>query len=73
MLFGLHVAGVWSAIAVSHPRVRAATGTPLGQLYLAFEEGLSRLMYTEGRPGMRSDARMSRPAGGGNLGYLSSA
>ncbi len=61
-LFGLYVTGLLGWIS---DRVRAAGGAQwaAGQVYLAFVDGLARLMYTEGRMQMRADPR---------LGYLSS-
>jgi cytochrome c-type biogenesis protein len=63
ILFGLQVAGVLGWIA---DRIRAAGGdkNPVGRGYIAFTDGLARLMYTEGRVQVRTDRRW---------GYLSSA
>ena len=63
ILFGLQVAGVLGLIA---DRVRRAGGdrNPLGRGYIAFVDGLSRLLYSEGRV----QARPNR-----SWGYLSSA
>lgn len=63
VIFGLQVAGVLSALADT---VRRSGGdkNPLGRGYLAFEDGLSRLLYTEGRVQVQTDRRW---------GYLSSA
>ncbi len=63
VVFGLQVAGVLGWIA---GLVRAGGGRkhPLGRGYLAFEDGLSRLLYTEGRVQVKADPRW---------GYLSSA
>jgi len=62
ILFGLYVAGSLTWIA---DRVRAAGGeqSAVGRAYLAFVDGLARLMYTEGRVQARADPR---------FGYLSS-
>jgi cytochrome c-type biogenesis protein len=63
ILFGLQVAGVLGWIA---GRVRRSGGdrTPLGRSYLAFVDGLNRLLYSEGRVHAPADR---------SLGYLSSA
>lgn len=63
ILFGLQVAGVLGWIA---DRVRAAgkADHPIGRAYVAFVDGLGRLMYTEGRVQARVDRKW---------GYLSSA
>lgn len=63
IIFGLQVTGVFGWIA---ERIRKAGGaeTPVGRGYIAFTEGLGRLMYTEGRVQARVDRRW---------GYLSSA
>jgi cytochrome c-type biogenesis protein len=62
IVFGLYIAGLFSWIA---DRVAAAGGdrNPLGRGYIAFVDGLSRLMYTEGRVQKQVDRRW---------GYLSS-
>lgn len=63
IVFGLQVSGALAWIA---NRVREGDGRtrPLGRAYLTFEDGLSRLLYTEGRVQMKADPRW---------GYLSSA
>lgn len=63
IVFGLQVAGVLGWIA---ERLRKAgrDRNPLAGAYIAFTEGLGRLMYTEGRVQARVDRRW---------GYLSSA
>ncbi len=63
ILFGLQVTGALGWIA---GRVKAAGGDKnlLGRGYIAFTEGLGRLMYTEGRVQVRADRKW---------GYLSSA
>lgn len=62
IVFGLQVAGVFGWIA---ERIRRAGGdkNPLGRGYIAFADGLGRIMYTEGRVQARVDRRW---------GYLSS-
>jgi len=63
ILFGLQVTGLLGWIA---DRVAASGGdrNPLGRGYIAFTEGLGRVMYTEGRVQVRTDRRW---------GYLSSS
>jgi cytochrome c-type biogenesis protein len=63
IIFGLQVAGVLGWMA---DKIRSAGGGRnfIGRSYLAFESGLSQLMYTEGRVKVQSDRRW---------GYLSSA
>jgi cytochrome c-type biogenesis protein len=63
ILFGLQVTGVlgWSADLVRRTR---GDSNPVGGVYVAFVDGLARLMYTEGRIQVRADRRW---------GYLSSA
>lgn len=63
IVFGLQVAGVFGWLA---ERIRRAGGdkNPLGRGYIAFTDGLGRIMYTEGRVQARVDRRW---------GYLSSA
>lgn len=63
ILFGLQVAGVFGWIA---DRIRRGGGADnlLGRGFIAFTEGLGRIMYTEGRVQARVDRRW---------GYLSSA
>ena len=56
ILFGLQVAGVFPWLAA---RIRATGGdkNPLGRGFIAFTDGLSRAMYTEGRVQVRADRR----------------
>lgn len=56
ILFGLYVTGILSWLA---DRVRAAGGDRHGpgRAYLAFVDGLARIMYTEGRVQARADPR----------------
>ena len=63
IIFGLQVAGVLGWIAAA---VRRAGGdrNPVSRGYIAFVDGLARLMYTEGRVQVRADRKW---------GYLSSA
>jgi cytochrome c-type biogenesis protein len=63
IVFGLQVMGLFGWIA---DRVRAAGAakSPAGKAYLALEDGLARVLYTEGRVQVRANH---------NLGYLSSA
>ena len=63
IVFGLQVAGVLPGIA---DRIRRAGGDrkAIGHAYVAFVDGLSRVMYTEGRVQVRADRKW---------GYLSSA
>jgi cytochrome c-type biogenesis protein len=62
IVFGLQVIGVLGWLA---ERIRRAGGdrNPIGRGYIAFVEGLGRLMYTEGRVQVRTNHRW---------GYLSS-
>ncbi len=62
ILFGVYVSGVlgWIADAI---RTRGGAANPIGRGYLAFVDGLARLMYAEGRVQVRADRR---------LGFLSS-
>jgi cytochrome c-type biogenesis protein len=63
LLFGLQVVGVLGWVA---ERVRRSGGSrnAIGRSYLALEEGLARLMYTEGRVQVHTDP---------SWGYVSSA
>ncbi len=63
IVFGLQVTGIFGWIA---DRIRRAGGAdnPLGRGFIAFTDGLGRIMYTEGRV----QARVNR-----RWGYLSSA
>ena len=63
ILFGLHVMGALEAIA-EPIRKQGAGASSIGRAFLAFEDGLTRVLYTEGRVQMRANRR---------LGYLSSA
>lgn len=56
ILFGLQVVGVFPWLA---GRIRAAggDGNALGHGFIAFSDGLSRLMYTEGRVQVQADRR----------------
>ncbi len=56
ILFGLQVVGVFPWLA---DRIRAAHGdrNPLGRAFIAFTDGLSRAMYTEGRVQVRANRR----------------
>jgi cytochrome c-type biogenesis protein len=58
ILFGLQVVGVFPWLA---GRIRATGGAknPLGRGFVAFTDGLSRAMYTEGRVQVRADRRWS--------------
>ena len=63
IVFGLEVAGVFDWIA-ERLRKTGRDKSALAQAYIAFAEGLARVMYTEGRVQARVDRRW---------GYLSSA
>jgi cytochrome c-type biogenesis protein len=56
ILFGLYVSGLLGGIADA---VRKSVGAanPIGRGYIAFVDGLARLMYTEGRVQVRADRR----------------
>ncbi len=62
IVFGLQVAGLWAWIA-DRVRQRGGERNALGRGFLTAEDGLSRLMYTEGRAQVKTDRRW---------GYLSS-
>lgn len=63
IVFGLQVAGVFGWIADRIRRAGAQESLP-GRTFIAFTDGLGRIMYTEGRAQVRVDRRW---------GYLSSA
>ncbi len=63
ILFGLQIAGALDGVAGLVRRTGADRTVP-GRVYLAFLDGLARLIYTEGRLQVRADRRW---------GYLSSA
>ncbi len=63
IIFGLQVTGVFGAIA-AQIRQTGGADSLLGRGFIAFTEGLGRIMYTEGRVQARVDRRW---------GYLSSA
>lgn len=63
IVFGLQVAGVFGWIAEQIRRAGGQESLP-GRAFIAFTDGLGRIMYTEGRAQVRVDRRW---------GYLSSA
>ena len=56
ILFGLYVVGVFPWLA---DRLRASGGdrNVFGRVFIAFSDGLSRIMYTEGRVQVKADRR----------------